>query len=291
MKQLTLPAPAKLNLFLHITGRRDNGYHELETLFQFLTIADTLEFTLNDDGVIRLNSDSPEPIALADNLIYRAAQALQPYCANSKLGADIKLTKRLPMGGGVGGGSSDAATTLLALNQLWNLQLSPSKLAAIGLALGADVPVFVHGQATFARGVGEQFLPATPRESWYLVVHPQVHVSTAEIFQHSDLPRSTAKLPEPTRHCSDLAWLELHNDCEKFVCSLNPQVASALEWLLKYAPSRLTGTGACVFAVFSTQQQAEQALRELPEQYRGFVAQGVNHSPAHVALAQALQSE
>ena len=142
MKQLTLPAPAKLNLFLHITGRRDNGYHELETLFQFLTIADTLEFTLNDDGVIRLNSDSPEPIALADNLIYRAAQALQPYCANSKLGADIKLTKRLPMGGGVGGGSSDAATTLLALNQLWNLQLSPSKLAAIGLALGADVPVF-----------------------------------------------------------------------------------------------------------------------------------------------------
>ena len=148
------------SFFLHITGRRDNGYHELETLFQFLTIADTLEFTLNDDGVIRLNSDSPEPIALADNLIYRAAQALQPYCANSKLGADIKLTKRLPMGGGVGGGSSDAATTLLALNQLWNLQLSPSKLAAIGLALGADVPVFVHGQATFARGVGEQFLPA-----------------------------------------------------------------------------------------------------------------------------------
>ncbi|MCL4410604.1 MAG: 4-(cytidine 5'-diphospho)-2-C-methyl-D-erythritol kinase [Gammaproteobacteria bacterium] len=291
MKQLTLPAPAKLNLFLHITGRRDNGYHELETLFQFLTIADSLDFAINSSGEINVVSNTIEPIAMTDNLIYKAAVALLPYRQQHNLGVNITLTKRLPMGGGVGGGSSDAATTLLALNQLWDLQLSPTQLAKIGLRIGADVPVFVHGEATFARGVGEQFTPAKPAESWYLVVHPQVHVSTAEIFQHPELPRATPKLLEPTRHCSDLAWLALHNDCEKLVCSLNPQVASALEWLLKYAPSRLTGTGACVFAVFSTEQLAEQALRELPEQYRGFVAQGVNHSPAHMALAQALQSE
>ncbi|MCH8502096.1 MAG: 4-(cytidine 5'-diphospho)-2-C-methyl-D-erythritol kinase [Aliidiomarina sp.] len=290
MDQLTLPAPAKLNLFLHITGRRADGYHELETLFQFLTLADELRFTCTDHGSVTIESNAEVSIALQDNLIYRAAEKLLPLRANPSLGVTIALHKQLPMGGGVGGGSSDAATTLLALNHLWQLGLSPEQLAEIGLTLGADVPVFIHGQATFARGVGEQFAPAAPTEAWYLVVHPQVHVSTAEIFQHPELPRATPKLLDPARHCSELAWIEQHNDCEKLVRSLYPQVASALDWLLKYAPSRLTGTGACVFAVFSTQQQAEQALRELPEQYRGFVAQGVNHSPAHQALAQALPS-
>ncbi|WP_194755947.1 4-(cytidine 5'-diphospho)-2-C-methyl-D-erythritol kinase [Aliidiomarina indica] len=278
-KVYTLPAPAKLNLFLHITGRRADGYHELETLFQFLSFGDELHFQVLAADSIDV-TPALNDVPLESHLVYRAAQLLVPYRKHNS-GVHIHVDKHLPMGGGVGGGSSNAATTLLALNRLWELGLSPTKLAELGLQLGADVPIFVHGQAALARGVGESFTPAYPKEAWYLVVHPGVHVSTAEIFQHPDLPRDTAPIDSAPEN-----WQGFHNDCENLVCSVYPQVASAHKWLLNYAPSRLTGTGACVFACFSTETAAQQALRALPDSYRGFVARGVNQSPVMDALKQ-----
>ncbi len=275
-----LPAPAKLNLYLHITGRRPDGYHQLETLFQFLDYSDDITFELTHDGDIQLDQGTLD-FPKEENLIYRAARLLAPYRNNSKQGVKLTLNKQLPAGGGLGGGSSDAATTLLGLNHLWRLQLSNDELAEIGLGLGADVPVFVHGKATFAQGVGEIFSPANPAENWYLIVQPNVHVSTAEIFTHPALPRNT-----PATKTALNEWQQGRNDCEKLVCSLYPQVASALQWLLKYAPSRMTGTGACVFGCFSSAVEAEQALQVLPTEFRGFVAKGVNQSPLHQALKQ-----
>ncbi|WP_232366315.1 4-(cytidine 5'-diphospho)-2-C-methyl-D-erythritol kinase [Aliidiomarina halalkaliphila] len=275
----TLPAPAKLNLFLHITGRRHDGYHELETLFQFLDYGDELSFQVLADDVVEVTPELPE-VPLESHLVYRAAQLLRPYRKQPQ-GVRIHVDKHLPMGGGVGGGSSNAATTLLALNRLWQLGLSTEELADLGLSLGADVPIFVHGHAALARGVGEHFTPAFPEQAWYVVVHPGVHVSTAEIFQHPDLPRNTPPIQGPIEN-----WQSFHNDCENLVCSVYPQVASARQWLLNYAPSRLTGTGACVFASFSTKTAAQQALHALPDSYRGFVARGVNQSPVLSALKQ-----
>lgn len=276
--RLTLPAPAKLNLFLHITGRRADGYHELESVFQFLDISDHLHFTLTQDGQASLVSDLPD-VPEQDNLIVRAARLLQRHAAKNA-GVRIQLEKVLPMGGGLGGGSSDAATTLLALNYLWQLNLTREQLAALGLQLGADVPVFVHGFAAFARGVGEQLEPVSPAECFYLVVHPNVHISTAEIFRHPDLIRNTKPVSN-----TDVDWQLCRNDCEALVRSCYPPVAHALDWLLEYAPSRMTGTGACIFAPFNTKDAAEQALADLPNGYRGFIAQGQNRSPAHLALA------
>jgi 4-diphosphocytidyl-2-C-methyl-D-erythritol kinase len=278
MNELTIAAPAKLNLFLHITGRRADGYHELETLFQFLSVCDDLHFTLTSDGDISLKTNL-QGVDAEDNLIIRAARALQPYRHDGSYGALIHLQKQIPMGGGLGGGSSDAASTLLALNKLWRLDLPIDTLATIGLQLGADVPVFVHGQATLARGVGEKFSPAEPALSWYLVINPGVHVSTAEVFTHPDLPRNTPALREPL--CN---WQTYHNDCQALVASLYPPVANALEWLVEYAPTRMTGTGACVFACFDSEADALQVLAKLPEEFSGFVAQGLNTSPAWQAL-------
>lgn len=312
VSQFTLPAPAKLNLYLHIVGQRPDGYHQLETVFQFLDFSDTIAFQENHSGAISLSVEAYDEVAastesakhvdsentnksllpaadlaalqatpLQENLIYRAAELLLPYRRNKQLGVHLTLYKRLPMGGGVGGGSSNAATTLLGLNYLWDLQLSEQQLANIGLRLGADVPVFVHGKASFAEGVGEIFSTTFPAEKHYLVVHPQVAVSTAQIFTHPALPRNTKALHKPLEN-----WQSGHNDCEKLVCSLYPQVASALQWLLKYAPSRMTGTGACVFGCFTTTVEAQKALRALPAEFRGFVATGVNQSPLHAALTQ-----
>ena len=284
---LTLPAPAKLNLFLHITGRRTDGYHNLESVFQFLDLADLLHFTPNRTGQITLeclNLDSKQlAIPAAQNLVVKAAQLLQqqlPVVQRQKAGVSIQLEKYLPMGGGLGGGSSDAATTLLALNRLWQLNLPLAELATLGLQLGADVPVFVHGFAAFARGVGEQLEPVYPDECFYVVVHPNVHISTAEIFQHKDLTRNSQPLPH-----NDIDWKTCRNDCEPLVRSCYRQVAVALDWLLQYGPSRMTGTGACIFAPFATKAAAEHALANLPNGCRGFIAQGQNRSPAHLALA------
>ncbi|RNE81727.1 4-(cytidine 5'-diphospho)-2-C-methyl-D-erythritol kinase [Vibrio cholerae] len=272
------PSPAKLNLFLYITGRRANGYHDLQTLFQFLDHGDELTITANNSGNITL-SPALADVALEDNLIYKAAMALK-NAAQSPLGADIQLHKVLPMGGGIGGGSSNAATTLVALNYLWQTGLSDDQLAEIGLALGADVPVFTRGFAAFAEGVGEELSAVEPEEKWYLVVRPAVSIATKDIFTHPQLMRNT-----PKRDLVSLLATPYENDCEKIVRSLYPEVDKQLSWLLQYAPSRLTGTGSCVFAEFSSRKDAQAVFAQLSDNVLAFVAQGRNVSPLRKTLA------
>lgn len=272
------PSPAKLNLFLYITGRRANGYHDLQTLFQFLDHGDELTITANNSGNITL-SPALADVALEDNLIYKAAMALK-NAAQSPLGADIQLHKVLPMGGGIGGGSSNAATTLVALNYLWQTGLSDDQLAEIGQALGADVPVFTRGFAAFAEGVGEELSAVEPEEKWYLVVRPAVSIATKDIFTHPQLMRNT-----PKRDLASLLTTPYENDCEKIVRSLYPEVDKQLSWLLQYAPSRLTGTGSCVFAEFSSRKDAQAVFAQLSDNVLAFVAQGRNVSPLRKTLA------
>lgn len=278
------PSPAKLNLFLYITGRRENGYHELQTLFQFLNYGDELSITPNDTGSISLSPEIPG-VPIENNLIYRAAIALKTK-TNCSFGANIHLKKILPMGGGIGGGSSNAATTLVALNYLWKTGLNDDELAQIGLQLGADIPVFVRGVAAFAEGVGEKLTPVTPEEKWYLVVRPDVSISTAEIFSHPDLTRNTPKRP-----INILLNQKYGNDCEKIVRLLYPKVDKQLSWLLQYAPSRLTGTGSCVFAEFCSEKKAQEAYARLPDNVSAFVSKGCNVSPLKEALAKCQSAE
>ena len=277
-KILIAPAPAKLNLFLHIIGRRPDSYHELQTVFQLLDYGDELQLELTNDGIISL-IDNLNDVATIDNLVYRAAAALQQY-TNSNYGVTIKLHKKLPAGGGLGGGSSDAATTLLALNKLWQCGLSVSELAAIGLILGADIPVFIHGRTAWAEGIGEKLTPIVLPPKWYLVIHPQIMVSTAAIFGHKNLTRNSQAI-------TLAAFLEGQgrNDCESVVRNTYPAVDKALNWLSQYAKPSLTGTGACIFAEFSDKDSAEAVLANLPATWQGFTACGVNTSPAHSALA------
>lgn len=274
------PAPAKLNLFLHITGRRADGYHELQTAFQFLDYGDELQFEITDSPEIKLKQ-SVDGVADADNLIVRAAKRLQQYSGCSK-GAVVHIEKRLPMGGGLGGGSSNAATTLVALNYLWETAVSESELAQLGLELGADVPIFIAGFAAWAEGVGEKLTPISPAEPWYIVVKPDCHVSTAEIFSAMELTRDC----EPIKISRFLSG-EGRNVCEEVVKKRYPAVANALNWLAQYAPPRMTGTGACIFAAFENQQQAQQVVENLPSNWQGFVAKGSNRSPL-TALASTL---
>lgn len=281
---LRWPSPAKLNLFLYITGRRPDGYHLLQTLFQFLDYGDTLTIEPRADEQIRLLT----PVAGVpdeQNLIVRAARLLQQHCheraiATAARGADISIEKVLPMGGGLGGGSSNAATVLVALNALWQCGLSEDQLAQMGLALGADVPVFVRGHAAFAEGVGEQLQPAEPAEKWYLVAHPGVSIPTPVIFGDADLTRDT-----PARPLEALLQAPYANDCEPIARKRFREVEQLLSWLLQYAPSRLTGTGACVFAEFDTECAARKVLNQAPAWLRGFVARGVNISPLHRTLS------
>ncbi|WP_404970433.1 4-(cytidine 5'-diphospho)-2-C-methyl-D-erythritol kinase [Vibrio campbellii] len=273
------PSPAKLNLFLYINGRTENGYHELQTLFQFVDHGDELTIQANDSGEITISPEI-EGVPLKDNLIWKAATALQRF-ASCSYGAHIDLHKILPMGGGIGGGSSNAATALVALNYLWQTNLSDDELAEIGLALGADVPVFVRGFSAFAEGVGEKLSPAHPDEKWYLVVRPNVSIATADIFGHPDLTRNT-----PKRDLETLLNTPSVNDCEKIVRMLYPEVDKQLSWLLQYAPSRLTGTGSCVFAEFSSKSEAETILAQLSDKVSAFVAQGRNISPLKETLAE-----
>lgn len=277
---LPWPAPAKLNLFLHINGRRSDGYHELQTLFQFIDYCDYLDFNITNSPALKLHSNINQVVAPNDNLILKAAKSLQTHTQCHK-GVEIHLDKRLPMGGGIGGGSSDAATTLVALNALWNTQLNHEELSQIGLELGADIPIFINGLSSFAEGVGEKLIPVEPIEKWYLIITPDVHVSTADIFQDPNLPRQTPKLS-----IGSLMNNKWQNDCQKLVTDRYPQVAKALAWLLEYAPSRMTGTGACVFGEFEQHQQALSALAKLPADMSGFVAKGKNISPLTLRLAQ-----
>jgi len=267
-------SPAKINLFLHITSQREDGYHNLQTAFQFLDYSDTLQFEVTENSDIELLTPI-KGVDNDDNLIVRAAKLLQQH-ANVERGVQIKLDKRLPMGGGLGGGSSNAATTLVALNQLWNCQLSNDELAKLGLSLGADVPIFIHGYAAWAEGVGEKLTEIKPDEPWYVVIVPECHISTAEIFSSSQL----------TRDCKSMTMAgflsgEGRNVCEDVVIKHYRPVAEALDWLAQYAKSRMTGTGACVFAGFDNQDKALQVLGSLPDDWQGFVAKGCNKSPLY----------
>lgn len=279
-KPLRFPSPAKLNLFLYINGKLPNGYHELQTLFQFLDFGDWLEMSIREeDNQILLTPEIPN-LKTEDNLIYRAAKLLQEK-ANIQFGANIHLDKILPMGGGVGGGSSNAATTLVALNYLWQANLSIDKLAKLGLTLGADVPIFVHGHAAFAEGVGEKITYCEPAEKWFVVLKPNDSISTAVIFQDPNLPRNT-----PKKFLEQLLSEPYVNDCEKVVINHYSNVEKALNWLLQYAPARLTGTGACVFAEFDHEAEAQAVFRQKPEEFFGFIAKGLNVSPLHAMLKQ-----
>lgn len=266
------PAPAKLNLFLHIVGRRPDGYHLLQTVFQFLDHGDRLHFRVRADSVIRAEHALPG-LAAEDDLVVRAARLLQAHCATAH-GADIRLDKRLPLGGGLGGGSSDAATTLVALNRLWACGLDVDALAALGLRLGADVPVFVRGRAAWAEGVGERLEPVELPEPWYVVLVPPVSVSTAEVFSAPELIRD--RHPITIR---DFLAGRGTNVCEPVVRARYPQIAAAFEALSAYGAVRLTGTGACVFAAFSTEVAARTAWARLEGAWQGFVARGRNISP------------
>ncbi|GBL53712.1 4-diphosphocytidyl-2C-methyl-D-erythritol kinase [Pseudomonas citronellolis] len=276
-ERLTLPAPAKLNLFLHILGRRADGYHELQTLFQFLDHADELHFAPREDGQIRLHTEIPG-VPHDSNLIVRAARQLQEQ-SGCRLGADIWLDKHLPMGGGIGGGSSDAATTLVGLNHLWQLGWDEDHLAALGLGLGADVPVFVRGRAAFAEGVGEKLTPVELEEPWFLVAVPQVFVSTAEVFSDPELTRDTAPIK-----VRSLLGVDGRNDCQTVVEKRYPAVRNALMLLNKFTSARLTGTGACVFGSFPNQGDADKVRRQLPATLPSFVARGRNISLLHRKL-------
>ena len=266
------PAPAKLNLFLHITGRRADGYHLLQTVFQFIDLCDTLSYAPRGDGVIRCVEGAPG-IPDDENLVVRAARALQS-ASGVTLGADIRMVKRIPMGGGLGGGSSDAATTLVALNAIWNLGLPVAELAQIGLGLGADVPVFVRGNAAWGEGVGEQLSAVDLPEPWYLGLTPPVAVSTRDVFRAPALKRDSARIT-----LEDFRSGAGRNDCEPITCALYPQVGEALAWLRRHAPARMSGTGASVFAAFGSRPEAQAVASLAPNQWRLFVAQGLNRSP------------
>lgn len=271
------PAPAKLNLFLHVVGRRADGYHLLQTLFRFVDYGDTLHFAPREDGRVRLLNPLPG-VPEESDLTVRAARLLQ-QAANCTRGADIRLEKRLPMGGGLGGGSSDAATVLLALNHLWQLGLSRERLQALGLTLGADVPVFIFGRTAFAEGVGEalQVVPATP--AWYLVLQPPVAVPTVDIFRAPELKRDT-----PTMAAADWRPGLGGNDLEPVACARFPEVARHLAWLQRFGRARMSGSGACVFAEFPDQAGAEAALAQLPPDMRGWVAPGLDSHPLYGLL-------
>ncbi len=272
------PAPAKLNRFLHILGRRADGYHDLQTVFQFIDLCDTLSFDVREDGEIRRLTDLPG-VSTENDLVVRAARLLRAH-TGTRLGVQIRVSKRIPAGAGLGGGSSDAATTLLALDHLWGTGLASSELLALGRRLGADVPIFLHGQATWAEGVGERFTPLALDEPWYLVVRPDVEVSTARVFTDPNLTRNTT----PITIARFLAG-EGRNDCEAVVRARYPEVAFALDWLGARAPARLTGTGSCVFAAFPSEAEARAPVVELPRDWEAYVAKGRNRSPVLDHLA------
>jgi 4-diphosphocytidyl-2-C-methyl-D-erythritol kinase len=268
----SFPAPAKLNLMLRVLGRRADGYHLLQTVIRFVDHGDTLSFRVREDGVItRINEIAGVPTG--EDLALRAARLLQ-RAAGTRLGADIGIEKRLPIGGGLGGGSSDAATTLLALNHLWRAGLSRERLAELGLELGADVPVFVAGENALAEGIGERLTPLAVPSDWYLVLVPPVAVPTARIYSDSQLKRDSKPI-KITAFSAGLAG----NDLEPVVCREYPEVARHLDWLKQGAPAWVTGTGACVFAAFPTENAARQVLEQAPRGMRGFVARGLARHP------------
>jgi 4-diphosphocytidyl-2-C-methyl-D-erythritol kinase len=269
---LRVPSPAKINLFLHITGQRSDGYHNIQTVFQLLDIGDELTFTANSSGKIQLNASITD-LSEKDNLIYRAAKLLQVSTKSTK-GCVIDLTKRIPMGAGLGGGSSNAATTLVTLNYLWECGLTAGELAGLGQMLGADVPVFVVGKSAFAEGIGEILTPVKLPKKWFLVITPDCHVSTAEIFSNPQLTRNSSPIK-----IRALEAAECRNDCQRVVVKNYPAVAEALQWLEPFGKPLMTGTGASVFCSFDSEAEANEVFSQLPEHLNGFVARSIDHSP------------
>ncbi|PTR08107.1 4-diphosphocytidyl-2-C-methyl-D-erythritol kinase [Nitrosospira sp. Nsp5] len=277
MTKLVCLAPAKLNLFLHVVGRREDGYHLLQTVFRFVDFSDRFNFALREDGVIKLHTPTPG-VPEDKDLCVRAAKLLQRESSIS-LGVDIFLEKRIPMGGGLGGGSSDAATTLLALNRLWGLGWKRNQLLTLGLGLGADVPVFIFGENAFAEGIGEKLSSIMLPPAWYLILMPPVHVSTPQVFASKELTRNTIPIKIPP-----FSVEHGHNDLEPVVCRTFPEVARHLEWLRRLDNTRkvaMTGSGACVFAEFATEPAAQLALAKVPADMTGFMAQGLDRHPMH----------
>jgi 4-diphosphocytidyl-2-C-methyl-D-erythritol kinase len=273
------PAPAKLNLFLHVTGRRADGYHELQTLFQLVDLADTIAIRLREDGVIE-RPEGLAGVAPESDLAVRAARSLKA-ASGTGLGATLRVRKRIPQGGGLGGGSSDAATTLLALNELWNCRLTRPELTSLGLPLGADVPVFIGGLSAGGEGIGERLTPVELPDRWYLIIHPGPVVSTREVFHDPELTRNSPLIT--IRAFFDSGG---RNDCEPAVRRLCPEVGEALDWLGRFAPARLTGTGSCVFTAFESAIEAERLAARVPDRWKSVVARGLNASPVLERLRQ-----
>jgi 4-diphosphocytidyl-2-C-methyl-D-erythritol kinase len=277
------PAPAKLNLFLHVTGRRADGYHELQTLFRLIDLSDTISIRVREDGEIE-RPVGPRGVPPESDLTLRAAQALKA-ATGTPYGASLRVHKRIPLGAGLGGGSSDAATTLVALNELWDCRLTLDELSGLGLSLGADVPVFIQGSSAWAEGVGERLTPVSVPEAWYMVIYPGVGVSTAEVFQSAELTRNSPLI-------TIRAFFESggRNDCEPIVRARSAEVAEALDWLAREAPARLTGTGSCVFTACPRAADAERLAARVPDRWMSFVARGLNTSPLHRQLRNGRQA-
>jgi 4-diphosphocytidyl-2-C-methyl-D-erythritol kinase len=266
------PAPAKLNLFLHVTGRRPDGYHDLQTVFQLIDLADDIHIQVRGDGLIE-RVTGPAEIPPEADLVVRAARALQ-VASGTRQGASLGVTKRIPMGGGLGGGSSDAATVLVGLNRLWDCGLNEDDLAAIGIKLGADVPVFVRGRSAWGTGRGELLTAVDLPERWFVLVHPKVHVPTAAVFQAPELTRNSSPIT-----MGGFLQSGGRNDFEPVVRERYPEVGRALDWLGHFAPARLTGTGSCIFAPCASQKAAQDIATRVPAQWRAMVARGMNASP------------
>jgi 4-diphosphocytidyl-2-C-methyl-D-erythritol kinase len=271
------PAPAKLNLFLHVIGRRADGYHQLQTLFQLIDLCDTIAIRVRTDGVIE-RTEGPPGIAADEDLAVRAARALK-RATGTQLGATLRVLKRIPVGGGLGGGSSDAATTLVALNALWGCALTTPELTALGLPLGADIPVFIEGFTAWGEGVGERLERVEVPPRWYMILCPGVSVSTRQVFQSPELTRNSPLI-------TIRAFFESggRNDCEPVVRALCPEVAEALDWLSPLAPARLTGTGSCVFTACASAADAERLAARVPDRWRSVVARGLDVSPLREQL-------
>jgi 4-diphosphocytidyl-2-C-methyl-D-erythritol kinase len=272
------PAPAKLNLFLHVTGRRADGYHELQTLFQLIDLTDTISIRIREDGLIERTA-GPDDVPPETDLTLTAARALK-LATGARSGASIGVHKRIPRGGGLGGGSSDAATALLALNELWDCRLPLAELASLGRPLGADVPVFVEGSSAWAEGIGDRLTPVELPPQWYTIIYPGVSMSTREVFQIPELTRNSPLI-------TIRAFFESggRNDCEPVVRARSAEVAAALDWLGRFAPARLTGTGSSVFAACASAAEAERLAARVPDRWQSFVARGLNTSPLHARLA------
>ena len=269
---LRVPAPAKINLFLHIVGRRPDGYHLLQTAFHLLDWGDEITLRRRDDGAIVRTTDVPGVPADSD-LVVRAARALQA-ASGSAYGADIGVLKRIPMGGGLGGGSSDAASVLLALNRLWGCGLSRARLQEIGLTLGADVPFFVFGETAFAEGVGEKLQAMSVPPAWYVLVAPPVSVPTAAIFSAAELTRDSEILIMRA-----FAMQTTRNDMQATVCKKFPEVAEAIAWLSRFGAARMSGSGACIFAPFDSKEKAEQVVKAAPQGWAVWSAAGLDRHP------------